>query len=323
MRLFTLLCLCSVTAFAETELPWFDNSRLSLDLTSRSSYWQKESQFVQQEFLGLDYYQVLSIDNTELGQLTLQPFLYRIDNGYRTAAIYDDDHDWEFVVRTATLNYNAWGLDKPYIKVGHFEIPFGVEFSKDTFGDLHQYGQGMKMGMKMDWGIALGQELNEYKYEISATRGSGMKYRDEGDPFAYAGRISTLNDSQWALGTSLFYGEIIDKDTTSERSAIAIDFEYFYNTHGVIFEIYTGQQNEKDIWGSLVEFNSQSQDESKEVYLQHFYKKMGSQTAYSALVAGISYRLSKELTISNQIKKELESINTQETLFELQLRYRF
>ena len=166
MRYF-IYTLSFFSLFAETELPFLDNSRLSLDLTSRTSYWQKEDQLTQQEFIGLDYHQILSFEGQEFGQLTLQPFLYRIDNGHRTPGIYDDDHDWEFVVRTAVINFNGFGADKPYIKLGHFEIPFGVEYTKDTFGDLHQYGQGSKMGMKMDWGLAIGQELEAYKYEFS------------------------------------------------------------------------------------------------------------------------------------------------------------
>ena len=322
MRYFILMTL-SLALFAETQILGLDNSRLSFDFTSRSSYWQEEGQLTQQEFVGLDYHQIINFGGNEFGQLTLQPFLYRIDNAYRTPGVYDDNHDWEFVVRTAVFNYTGLGADKPYIKMGHFEIPFGVEYSKDTFGDLHQYGQGNKMGMKMDWGLALGQELASYKYEFSLTRGSGMKYRDDGDPFAYSGRVSTLNDGPWALGTSFFYGEVLNQGSTIERQIMAVDIEIAKGIHGCILELYGGRQNEQGTWGSLIEVNRVSQDETKELYIQHFYKKISSTSVDSSLVTGVSYRINRTTTLSAQVRSELERKQNKENLVELQFRYRF
>ena len=44
--------------------------------------------------------------------------------------VHDDNHDWEFLFRTLNINFNYWGADKPYIKLGHFELPFGAEYNK-------------------------------------------------------------------------------------------------------------------------------------------------------------------------------------------------
>jgi hypothetical protein len=312
-----------LTLFGERKLPGFDNSRIAIDLTTRASYWEEADELTLQEFIGIDYYQILSLDGKDFATLTIQPFIYRIDNGYRTPGFYDDNHDWEFLFRTLNINFNYWGVDKPYIKLGHFELPFGAEYNKNSFGELHQYGQGMKIGMKMDWGVAIGQQIGAWQYEVAMTRGSGMKYRDRENPYAFTGRLGVLDDSNFVYGLSFFSGEVLKGKKTIKRELLALDLEYFWNRVGFLIEIHGGELEEDTLYGSLLECSFSSQDEASEFYVQHFYQNLDNNTSKSNAVVGVKYRVNRELTLSAQILKELESSMDEENLFEVQVRYRF
>ncbi|WDE97370.1 hypothetical protein PQO03_05315 [Lentisphaera profundi] len=314
----------SNSLYADREFPGLENSRLAFDLSSRSSYWNEADELSLQHFIGIDFYKIITVNGADFGSLTIQPFVNRIDNGYRTPGVYDDNHDWEFLFRTFALNINAWGSDKPYFKIGHFEIPFGGEYNKDSFGDLHQYGQGAKIGMKMDWGFAMGQELDGWLYEIALTRGSGMKYRDREDPYAISGRVGSLNDSNFDYGLSFFHGEVLKEKSTTKRDIMALDFEYYFENKSVLIEIHGGQIEDEDLLGSLLEFNIKSDDERAEVYIQHFYQNLENNTYLSRAGIGISYQINNQLNLSSQFMKEFESPpEEQEELIEFQIRYRF
>lgn len=323
-KFFLIFCFLLTSVYADREFPGIENSRLSFDLSSRSSYWNEADELTLQHFIGIDFYKIITVDGADFGSLTIQPFINRIDNGYRTPGVYDDNHDWEFLFRTFALNINAWGVDKPYFKLGHFEIPFGGEYNKDTFGDLHQYGQGLKMGMKMDWGFAVGQELKDWNYEFALTRGSGMKYRDREDPYAISGRIGTLNDDTFVYGLSIFHGEILKDKTTIKRDVLGLDFEYFLGNKSILVELYGGQVEDDDLLGSLLEFNIKTYDERAEFYVQHFYQNLENNTYLSSAGFGVSYQYNNQLNLSAQFMKEFESPpDVQEELIEFQLRYRF
>ena len=157
--------------------------------------------------------------------------------------------------RTLNINFNYWGADKPYIKLGHFELPFGAEYNKNSFGELHQYGQGMKIGMKMDWGVAIGQQIGAWQYEVAMTRGSGMKYRDRENPYAFTGRLGVLDDRNFVYGLSFFSGEVLKGKKTIKRELLALDLEYFWNRVGFLIEIHEicGELEEDTLYGSLLE----------------------------------------------------------------------
>jgi hypothetical protein len=315
----------SVNIFAEREIPGLNNSRLSLDLSSRTSYNEREKETSFQHFIGLDIYKVFNYQGRDIGNLVFQPFLHRIDNGVRTPGYYDDNHDWEFIWRTVAFTFTGLGNNAPWLKVGHFEVPFGIESTKNTFGDLHQYGQNRKLGLKMDWGLSIGQELSAWQYEFSLTRGSGLKYRDNQDPYAFSGRIATLNDDFWATGLSFYHGEILKDKLTQKREMFAWDIEAYYETWGVILELNTGQVDTENTLGGLVEVNWSSRDENFLVYTQYHLQDIDNQPQYSAISCGVSYRLTSALEISGQTTFELNQVksNMRSNLFEFQIRYTF
>ena len=312
-------------AFGERAVPYLENSRITFDLSSRTSYFERNDEFQFQQFIGFDFYSPINDGVKDWGYITLQPYLHRIDNGTRTPAYYDDFHDWEFILRTAAITYTGMGYNLPWIRVGHFEVPFGVEHTKNTFGNLHQYAQTQKLGIKVDWGIAIGQELEKWQYEFSLTRGSGLKYRDRENPYAFSGRIGTLNDNYWAAGMSVFYGDVLRGKSVQNRQLFAIDFQYFWNSWGLLSEFNIGDIDEKDSFGSLLEVNWRNMDESLKIYAQYHYRDTRESAEISSVVFGTLYRISSNLLISAQMNNELSQLrdNFRENIFELQIRYLF
>ena len=52
-------------------MPGFDNSRIAIDLTTRASYWEEADELTLQEFIGIDYYQILSLDGKDFAISTI------------------------------------------------------------------------------------------------------------------------------------------------------------------------------------------------------------------------------------------------------------
>ena len=312
-------------SYGERTVPYFENSRINFDLSSRISYHERndESQF--QQFIGFDFYSPLNDGVKDWGYITLQPYLHRIDNGTRTPTYYSDPHDWEFILRTAAITYTGFGYNLPWIRVGHFEVPFGVEHTKNTFGNLHQYAQTQKLGVKVDWGLAMGQELENWQYEFSLTRGSGVNYRDRENPYAFSGRIATLNDDYWAAGLSFFYGDVLREKIVQNRQLVAIDFQYYWNSFGFLAEIHAGDIDERDTFGSLVEVNWRNIDETLEFYAQYHFRDTRENPDLSSIVIGSIYRFRPDLIISAQMTNELSQVrdNFRENIFQIQIRFLF
>ncbi|MCH2208116.1 MAG: hypothetical protein MK132_19895 [Lentisphaerales bacterium] len=302
-----------------------ENTRASFDLTSRASYFEREDEVTFQHFVGMEIFKVFHSGNQDIGQLLVQPFIHRIDNGVRTPGYYDDNHDTEFIWRTVTFTYTGLGYHMPWIKIGHFEVPFGVEYTKNTFGNLHQYGQTRKLGLKMDWGLAIGQELTYWQYELSTTRGSGLKYRDKDNPSAYSGRISTLNNEDWVAGLSFFAGDILKNKETFKRQLISLDIEYAFEQFSLITEVYSGEHEKDNIYGGLLEINWRSKDEQAEIYTQFQHQDIQRQNDYSAISIGTKSRISCELELSLQMTFEIDRApeETRSSIFEFQMRYLF
>ena len=325
IRLTVVIIYFAQFLWAEMEVPFLENSRLTFDVSSRISYFERNQEAQFQQFVGFDFYKPFNDGLNDVGYLTLQPYLYRVDNGVRTPGLYDDSHDWEVIFRTVAFTYTGLGHKLPWIRVGHFEIPFGVEHTKNTFGNLHQYAQTQKLGLKVDWGFAIGQELEKWQYEFSLTRGSGLKYRDRQNPYAFSGRVATLNDNYWAAGISFFYGDVLREKSLQNRQLVAVDFQYFWNSWGLLTEFHAGDVDEKDTFGSLIEVNWRNMDETLELYGQYHYRDTRESAEFSSIVFGAIYRLKPNIIISTQMTYELSQLrdNFRENIFELQFRYLF
>ena len=323
-NIYILTLLFTTTALAESEVSYLVNSRFSFDLSTRTSYNDRVKEFTFQEFIGFDFHTFINYKGLDIGSIVLQPYLNRIDNGKSSPSFYDDNHDWEFIFRTLTFTYTGLGPQAPWIKLGHFELPFGLDHRKDTNGKLHQYSIARATGLKIDWGVSLGQDFENWYYEAALTRGSGVTYRDRNEPYAFIGRIAHDHDT-WSAGLSYFSGEVLKNKTAKRIKTLAFDFEYYINSYGILSEIYIGQEDNEMFSGALLEFNWNSYDQLSTLYTQIFIKEHEINSTTSSIVFGGEYLLSQHFEASAQLNFSLSRFPERErqNVFEIQFRYRF
>ncbi len=72
------------------------------------------------------------------------------------------------------MQKSCFGLGKPRVRIGHFEIPYGIEHAINTNGTLRNYRHSANLGIKADWGLAINGETTSFEYEVSASRGSAQ-----------------------------------------------------------------------------------------------------------------------------------------------------
>lgn len=152
-----------------------DNARWAFDLSARGMYNNRANEWYSAFFMGLDLHKVFSGPDGDWGTLVLQPYVMRLDSPAQPA-FFEDHHDWELVYRIFNFNYTGLAGGKFNVRVGHFEIPFGLEHVVNTNGTLHDYMHGPNIGIKADWGVSLNGELETFDYEFSLTRGTGNEW---------------------------------------------------------------------------------------------------------------------------------------------------
>lgn len=185
------------------EKPWASqagNLRLTLDLSSRISLSTRRGKVGTEHVIGLDLHKVFSDAEGDWGTLRLQPYLTRIDNLNQRPAFFEDDDDWELVFRFCDFNFTRIGRGRFNIRMGHFEVPYGLEHLLDTNGTLRQFIPGRNLGLKADWGVSINGVFPQFEYEVALTRGTGNEFFHRGEPFALAGRIGTPRDRNFVLG---------------------------------------------------------------------------------------------------------------------------
>jgi len=116
---------------------WKDNLRFTVDVAVRPTYFGPTGDFGNATFIGIDLHKVITSDDGDIGTLTLQPFLTRIDNIQNAQqSIFEDRHDWALNWRIFNFNFTKYGKGKTNFRIGHFELPFGLEQSVNTNGTL-------------------------------------------------------------------------------------------------------------------------------------------------------------------------------------------
>ena len=164
-------------------------------------------------------HKVFSDRDGDIGTAVLQPYLVRRDNALPIPMHVEDDDDWEGEFHDFYFNLRRFGRGRTNLKVGHFDVPFGLEPQTDTHFTLYQVLPMQNLGMKKDWGVSLNGQLPKFDYEISVTRGSGVELdrfhdgemtmmRSAGRNWAVAGRIGTPQERDLSAGLSAFYGNV-------------------------------------------------------------------------------------------------------------------
>ncbi|MEE8058223.1 MAG: hypothetical protein V3T17_10365 [Pseudomonadales bacterium] len=300
-----------------------DNLRYSIDASSRPIYFSHRDELGFQHALGLDLHKVFSGERGDISTLLVQGYLTRIDNLPQRPSFFDDD-DTEFVYRIFNINYTGFKGKLPNVKVGHFEIPFGLEHIINTNGTLRDYNNGRKLGLKADWGVTLNKELPTLEYEVSASSGGGQKFDSQDGSYVYAARLGTLRNQDQVYGVSLYKAEV----GGVKRQYLGLDAQWYCGLQGFFAEISGGDNDSIEVVNTLLEWNIRNRSEAYLTYLQllGFAQKIdGDWQDNVAAVVGLRYVPEAHWSFSGQLKRDVSVFDGafRETTASLQIRYRW
>jgi len=327
----THLFFSSLTLASTTDWAFLgENSRGSIDIASRVSMNPDTHEYAFLNVIGLDIHKVFSSDTADIGTLTLQPYLIKLNNVNNPPFIFDDGNDIKLTWRIANFNYTALNQGKFNIRLGHFEVPFGLEYQIDTNGTLRQLTSAQR-GIKTDWGFSINGILPQFEYEVALTRGSGVEFTRKDDPHLFSGRIGSLSNKNTVVGFSWLTGDVLAVDGVVEHKYIGLDASYYYYQWQFMAESSIGKVAGNNTVNGFVEALWRNAKEDIAVYTQVEYQRAeidhessSKSDAMSYWTAGIQWVSDSGFDISAQYKqklKEAEGVNIDPSL-SLQLRYR-
>jgi hypothetical protein len=334
-RLVPALCyllLASVAVAAADTTPdgnpdHFDNLRWTVDLSARGSYMTDTDEWSGQYVLGLDLHKVFTGPSGDIGTLVFQPYLVRLDNNSYPPYFFDDGDDWELVWRIANFNYTALARGRFNIRVGHFEVPFGLEQNIDTNGTLRQY-TFRDRGIKADWGASVNGVLTSTEYEIAVSRGSGNDIRSTGDPYILSGRVGSRSDRNLIAGLSFLHGEILGSAGTTERTRVGLDVAWYRGLLEMLFEISAGEDDGTDTFNGLAELSLRNPMETLHGWLQLRHYQADTTSGWdiaNSATLGLAWEPDRNWSLSSQWIEPVDQLTGRDegSKFQLQIRYRF
>ena len=232
-----------------------------------------------------------------------QPYLIRLDNVRNPPFYFDDGDDWEIEWRNTNFNFTGLSQGRFNIRLGHFEIPFGLEQNIDTNGTVRQYSYSDRE-IKSDWGVSLNGVLEHLEYELALSRGSGNKYSSRHDPYLLSARLGTPTTANLVLGLSGFYGEILGGAGTTKHKMLGADLAYYFYQWEFLFELAGGKVENSKTVKFLAEASWRSPMEILHLYTQfrNSHIKLDSDwTSTSRISLGIKYDFNTKTSLSAEI----------------------
>ena len=305
------------------------NLRFAVDLSSRQIYSDATEDWHQVNFIGTDLHKVFTGDSGDIGTLTLQGYFTHIkDEEIRPGFA---NGEWTYVYRIFNYNHALMSRGRMNLKIGHFEIPMGLEHSINTNGTLRDYTHGRNIGVKADWGVSLNGMLPNAEYEVSVTRGAGNNWETEGNPYIVAARVATPGHRNLVWGVSAMSGDVFVQNSggqTVERHRIGTDVQWYVNQYGLLGEVSIGETNGESTGTVLIELNRTANSGAWMAYTQLVYSTLdpegGSQQDASTVHLGAKWDLTR-WDLSLQISHDLDSFdgNSERNVYVAQARYRF
>jgi len=314
-----------------TPQQWTDNLRFAVDLSYRPVYSGRSGQIGGRGFAGIDLHKVFTDRQGDWGTLTLQAYWNRIDNQPAMRSIFDDDSDFEMEYRIFNFNYTGRGKGKTNYRVGHYEIPFGLEQIVNTNGTLRDFTHNQNFGFKSDWGVTFNGQASGVEYEVGLSRGSGNEWRRRDDPFIVAGRIGTSRDQPVIVGISAFYGDVLDYSPaggTIERARVGADFTFADEKLIWMGELSAGFEDNDRAYTALLEADWTDSRETWLAYNQVVLRGFGRDTGWDNELrnsVGIRWTSGQHLALSGQVSHFFDALGSERrgTVLEFQTRYRF
>ena len=297
--------------------------RFSWDLSTRSVHAAGVDRTGFLTAFGADIHKVFSSPAGDIGILRLQGYALRADGLPMTPGFFDSAHDWEWTYRFFDFNYTRYASEGVNLRVGHFEVPYGLEQTQSTNGTLRDYFSRTNLGIKADWGLSLNGANATREYEVGLTRGSGNLYRDLEENYVFAGRLGTSREEPLAFGAS-FMSARLASNGLARRERLGLDAVWSGPKATLLGELNIGHDENVDITNGLFELNISSPDERKLAYTQLLGAEADGDDRYWATLGALQ-NFSDGLTMSAQWQVDLDAVEGAERgeSFALQLRCRF
>lgn len=302
---------------------WLDNSRTSFDLSTRSVSNLDTNQSSSSYVLGLDFHKVFSSDSGDIGTLTFQPYYVRLNNVASPPPAFHGDND-ALTWRIANFNYTAASQGAFNVRIGHFEVPFGLEQNVDTNGTLRQFTAGTRRP-KADWGLSVNGATARFDYEISMTRGSGNQIHSAGNPYIFAGRVGTPSTDNMIHGVSWMDARINSTQGPIDRQRVGYDFTYRHHPVETMLEFSAGRDDDDDILNALMDISWRDNSESWHVYGQlsaQRRKQLQDWQSNSQVAVGLDWTPSTAISVGAQFSEPLSDTSAQATSSKLSLQVR-
>ncbi len=307
---------------------WKDNLRFATDWSVRSVYDGRSGEFGPLVFAGIDLHKVFTDEQGDWGTLTAQNYLAYSQN-VDTELFYDQGFDVQY--RIFNFNFTRFGKGKTNFRIGHFEVPFGLEQIINTNGTLRDYRHMQNLGVKNDWGITFNGERENIEYELGLSRGSGNNWRRRNDPYIVAGRVGTSRDEPVTLGLSAFHGKVLNRGKgpgTIKRSRIAGDFIFTDEKFIWLGELSVGFEEESRAYSALWEVDWTDPAETILAYNQLFVRGFGDTVGWDNELrnsVGVRWTPNTKCAFSGQATHIFDGLADagRGAILELQMRYRF
>ncbi len=285
------------------------NVRWAIDVSTRKIRNLETDDWSSQDVYGFDLHKVFTGPNGDYGTLVFQPYLVHLKNIPNPPFFFDDGDDWQLTWRIANFNYTGFAHGKFNVRVGHFEIPFGLEQNIDTNGTLRQYSFSNR-GIKADWGVSINGNLNNLDYELALTRGSSNEILSRDDPYILSGRIGTPSHQNTIYGFSYFYGNVLAGDQTIRRKQLGLDIAHYFKQWEFLSELSGGENDNTETINWLGEISWRNLFESIHLYTQaktSLSKINNKWEDGMGVSVGIDWKLHKQLSLGSQVIHEFDN----------------
>ncbi len=106
------------------------------------------------------------------------------------------------------------------LRAGHFQVPFNLEaLPLDTHTPIIQLSNRQLLGLKHDWGLQAGGQLERLDYALSWTVGSGMAWPSISGAGLFAGRVGFSTPTELVgVGLSGALRDVPDEEAGAPRA---------------------------------------------------------------------------------------------------------
>ena len=316
------------TKAAEDSLVTDTNHRLSFDLNSiLQESTQDSASWGWWNEIGIDYYKKFRRGNRDVAKVVLQVNWATLDSYPRPPKFFEGmDDGGELVLRSNYIDFSLDNLNKFNLKIGKFELPYGLETSVATQKELRQVLTMKNIGVKADWGIQFHGLFEKYKYQVAIMRGSGSNVTSLNLPrislpgHIVSARFGTITGSENIYGGENGYGASffiasIPVDGVSDKDLwrIGLDGQSYRGPFGVLAELNYGQDGDIDIFNAFVESNYVTPVESLLIYsqLRTMSRNVTSWDDSNSITLGVRYEISRYFTVSAQWTRFINDSETQ------------